>query len=366
MTISPFTDQYADLTRAPQLDLQRVRDRVNTALDRFLERKVRTALDMCLPPLIGVLRDFVEGGERLRPLFLYCGWAATCDAPDADAAARVGAAIELFHSFVLIHTDVVEGAEVRRGKQTVHRTLAEHYNAPANWEKAKWFGLSTAILLGDLCLSWSDEVFGEAWLDEGRRREAIALLHIMRTELIAGQYLDLTTESHEPLRDAWRLGRLKTARYSVELPLRIGAVLGGADRRILNVCRAYGRPVGEAFQLRDDLLRVFGDSEARGKPDLDDLCRGRRTVLMALAWKHATCAQRQLIVALHGKADLNHGEAQRLRQVIVDTGAYDKVEHLISTRTERALAVLRVAPMPPAVKGALADLAMSVAGRAIR
>ncbi|SES06854.1 geranylgeranyl diphosphate synthase, type I [Lentzea xinjiangensis] len=366
MTLSPFTDQCAGLAGAPRLDLQWVRHQVDTALDRFLDRKVRTALDTCLPPLIGVLRDFVEGGRRLRPLFLYCGWAARGDEPDVEAAARVGAAIELFHSFALIHADVVEAAGVRGGKPTVHRKLAEHYTAPAGWEEARWFGVSTAILLGDLCLSWSDEVFGEAGLDEERRREARALLHVMRTELIAGQYLDLTTESHNPLRDAWRLVRLKTARYSVELPLRIGAVLGGADRRVLNACRAYGRPVGEAFQLRDDLLRVFGDPGAAGEPDLDDLCRGRRTVLMALAWKHATSAQRELIVALHGKPGLNHGEARRLRQVVVDTGADARVEHLIRIRTERALAVLRVAPVAPAVKGALTELATSVASRGSR
>jgi geranylgeranyl diphosphate synthase type I len=366
MTISPFTDQRAGLAGAPQLDLQWVRRQVDTALDRFLDHKVRTALDTCLPPLIAVLRDFVEDGRRLQSLFLHCGWAAAGGAPDAEAAARVGAAIELFHSSALIHADVVAAAGMRRGRPTVHRRLAEHYNAPANWEEARWFGVSTAILLGDLCSSWSDEVFGEAGLDEERRREAGALLHVMRTELIAGQYLDLTTESHNPLRDAWRLVRLKTARCSVELPLRIGAVLGGADRRVLNVCRAYGRPVGEAFQLREDLLRVFGDSEVTGKPDLDDLCRGRRTVLMALAWKHATSAQRELIVALHGKADLNHGEARRLRQVIVDTGAAAKVEQLIGIRTERALTVLRVAPMASAVKGALTELAMSVAGRGSR
>lgn len=366
MTISPFADQCASLAGAPQLDLQRVRDQVDTALDRFFDRKVRTAPDMCLPPLIDVLRDFVEGGKRLRSLFLYCGWAATGDVPDAEAAARVGAAIELFHSFVSIHADVVEAARVRSGKPTVHRTLADHYNAPANWEEAKWFGVGTAVLLGDLCSSWSDELFVEAGLNEERRREATALVHVMRSESITGQYLDLTTESHNPLRDAWRLVRLKTARCAVELPLRIGAVLGGADRRTLDVFRAYGRPVGEALQLRDDLLKVFGDSEATGKPDLDDLCRGKRTVLMALAWKHATSVQRELIVALHGKPDLNHGEAQRLRQVIVATGTDAKVERLISTRTERALAVLRVAPMSSAVKGTLTELAMSVAGRGSR
>ncbi|MBB5803065.1 geranylgeranyl diphosphate synthase type I [Saccharothrix ecbatanensis] len=363
MTIGTLTDQRAGLARAHQLDLHRVRDRVDTALDRFLDYKVRTAPDMCLPPLIDALRDFIEGGKRLRPLFLYCGWAAAGDQVDDEVAVRVGVAMELFHSFALIHGDVVDSAEVRRGKPTVHRMLADHFNAPANWRSAQRFGMSTAVLLGDLCCVWSDEVFAEAALEEGRRREAAALLHVMRTELIAGQYLDLAAESHNPLRDAWRVVRMKTARYSVELPLRVGAVLGGADRRTLDVCRAYGRPVGEAFQLRDDLLGVFGDPEVTGKSDLDDLRRGKGTVLMALAWKHATTAQRELIVALHGKPDLNHDEAQRLRQVIVATGAKADVERLISSRAERALAVLDVAPVAPEVKRALTELATAATCR---
>jgi geranylgeranyl diphosphate synthase type I len=245
----------------------------------------------------------------------------------------------------------------------VHRVLADHRDTPGNWAAAQRFGVSTAILLGDLCSSWSAEVFGEAELDEERRREVAALLRVMRTEFIAGQYLDLAAESHNPLRDAWRVVRLKTARYSVELPLRIGAVLGGADRRTLHVCRAYGRPVGEALQLREDLLGVFGDSNETGKAGLDDLRRGKRTVLMALAWKHATTAQRELIAALHGKPDLNHGEAQRLRQVILGTRADARVERLISTRAERAVAVLNVAPMAPAVKRALTELVTSATWR---
>ncbi|ANZ40386.1 hypothetical protein BBK82_34545 [Lentzea guizhouensis] len=343
-----------------------VRERVDAALAAFLAAKTDSAPDACLPPLVTLLRDFLRGGKRLRPLFCHCGWLAGGGDPGAEQPVVVGAALELFHAFALVHDDVMDASDLRRGRPTVHRALAARYDGTGGERAAERFGTSGAILLGDLCLVWSDELLAAVEVEGGRRRAVRRLVDTMRTELVAGQYLDLAGtigSDGDELRRAWRVVRLKTARYTVELPLRIGAVLSGASARVLNACGAYGRPVGEAFQLRDDLLGVFGDPAVTGKPALDDLREGKRTVLMALARRHATAAQRAIITALHGKPDLDHDEADRLRAVLRDTGAVTRVEELIENRARQALAVLASAAIAPQVKPRLAELVVSATTR---
>jgi geranylgeranyl diphosphate synthase type I len=341
-------------------DLAEVRADVDAALDRFLAAKARTAPDPCLPPLVDVLRGFVAGGKRLRPLFCHCGFLAAGGPPDDHAVVWTAAALEMFHTFALVHDDIMDRSAMRRGRPTVHRLLAERFTGPDHdGAAAERFGMNLAILVGDLCFAWTDEMLDRVEVDQRRWREVRALLHTMRTELIAGQYLDLGGDprSHsDPVRSAWRMIRLKTARYTVELPLRIGAALAGGDAAVMRACGAYGRPIGEAFQLRDDLLGVFGDPKVTGKPDLDDLRGGKSTVLMALARQQATPEQREVISALHGDPDLDDERAARLREVVLATGAADRVERLIAIRADRALSVLRSSSMDPAAKAPLADL----------
>ncbi|SDJ48022.1 geranylgeranyl diphosphate synthase, type I [Lentzea albidocapillata subsp. violacea] len=344
----------------------RVREQVDSALTAFLAGKRGSAPDACLPPLVAVLGEFLEGGKRLRPLFCHFGWLAGGGDPDGDQPVVVGAALELFHTFALVHDDIMDASGLRRGKPTVHRSLAAGFHGPGGRQAAERFGTSAAILLGDLALVWSEELLSVLDTETGRRRAVRELVGTMHVELIAGQYLDLLGAAEsavDPLRRAWRVIRLKTARYTVELPLRIGAVLAGADAHVLTACGAYGRPVGEAFQLRDDLLGVFGDPAVTGKPDLDDLREGKQTVLMILAWRQATEAQREVIAALHGKPDLDQQEADRLREVVRDTGAVTRVEKLIADRAQRALSVLKPASFAAPAKQGLAELAVFATSR---
>lgn len=316
-----------------RLDLRRVREEVDATLERFLDDKARTAPDPCLPALVDVLRDRTSGGERLRALFCHCGWIAAGGAPDGRAVVRTGVALELVHSSALLHDDAA-------GVRGPH-------------------GRDTAALLGELCSAWADEVLGTTAVNSGRRYEVHSLVHALRTELVAGRYLELTAAQRpdaDPWHESWRVLRLRTARCAVELPLRIGAALAGADRGLHAVLTAYGRPVGEACGLREDLLGAFGD------PVPDDLRKGRRTVLMALALRHATPAQREVVDALHGDPELDREGAERLREVVRETGAVARVEELIAVRVDHALAALRSARVAPAVERALAGLAAS-AGR---
>jgi geranylgeranyl diphosphate synthase type I len=350
-------------------DLAEVRAQVDATLDRFLTEKAHTAPDPCLPQLVDVLRAFIAGGKRLRPQFCYCGSLAAGGPPDDRAVVWTGAALEMLHTFALVHDDIMDRSALRRGRPTVHRLLADRFEGRGDDDgrSAERFGVNLAILVGDLCFAWSDELLYRAGMDEARWGEVRALVHTMHTELIAGQYLDLGGDPRskaDPLRSAWRVIRLKTARYSVELPLRIGAALAGGDPALMRACSAYGRPVGEAYQLRDDLLGVFGDPRVTGKPDLDDLRDGKATVLMALAWQQATPGQREVISALHGEPDLDDDRAGLLRDVVLATGAADRVERLITIRAERALSALRSASMNPAAKPPLAELVACATHRA--
>ncbi|MBY8851507.1 polyprenyl synthetase family protein [Saccharothrix longispora] len=361
---------------AVRSDLDSVRADVDSVIDDFLTEQARLAPDPCLPPMVEVLSGFIAGGKRLRPLFCHSGFLAAGGAPGDPALLRTAAALELFHTFALVHDDVMDRSALRRGRPTVHRLLAERFGTErfgterfgaerSGAERsgadrgARRFGVSAAILLGDLCHSWSDELLRRAEAAAGPQPAVRELLHTMRTELIAGQYLDLVgtgRPSVDPVRAAWRVARLKTARYTVELPLRIGAALAGGDAALVRACGAYGRPVGEAFQLRDDLLGMFGDPLVTGKPALDDLRDGKPTVLMALAWQQATPGQRDVIEALHGDPELDHERAELLRDVVRSTGAVERAEQLISVRVDRALSALRTAAMDQAAKPLLAEL----------
>lgn len=342
--------------------LQRLRRDVDDELARFLDIQAHEAPDACVPPLVEVVRDFITGGKRLRPLFCACGWAAGGGDLDDSAAVRIGAALELFHAFALIHDDVMDSSDARRGQPTVHRVLARR--AP-DGPSAEHFGVSAAILLGDLCMVWSDELLHASGVPPERLHAARSLINTMRTEIMAGQYLDLDIgAAGDALDDAWRVVRHKTAAYTVTRPLQLGALLAGAEGTVLECCAEYGNPLGEAFQLRDDLLGVFGRSATTGKSAEDDLRAGKWTVLMRLTWQRADEQQRAVIRELHGSTRLDAGGADRLRAVIRETGAEAEVEQLIAARRERALRALDAPAVPVWARAALGELAGKSTDRA--
>ncbi|UQS24370.1 polyprenyl synthetase family protein [Amycolatopsis thermalba] len=336
--------------RAPaEPDFGRARAVAESALGEFLDAQARDPADDCLPPLVDVLREFVRDGTWLRPLCCHCGWLAAGGDPAGGAVARVGAALELFHSFALIHADVLDGSDL-------HRRLAGRYRGH-DAEAAARFAAHAVILLGDLCLVWADELLLTAGLGEDDLRRVAPVLHAMRSEVLAGQYLDLGGEWTEDVLDrSWRALRLTSAGSTVERPLQIGAALAGGGPDLLRWCTAYGRPLGEAFQLRDDLLGVFGDPGTTGESVLDDLRRGKRTVLMALTWRRARPGQRELIRTLHGDPELGEDGAARLREVITETGAEHAVGELIEARAREALAALEAAELPAPARRACAEL----------
>ena len=293
-----------DLSAHSLVDLEGVR----AGVDRVLAEHVAHLRDQlgAAGSDAGRLADAVEamlsGGKRLRAAFCWWSWRAhggQPGTPEASAVLRVGAALELFQAAALFHDDVMDDSDTRRGKPAAHRAFAAMHGELGLQGDAERFGASAAILLGDLALVASEEVFAAALAEAPltRVRRARAVFDLMRTEVTVGQYLDVLAQAQpwgvDPALDEERAReviRAKSARYSVEHPLALGAALADADDSDLASVRALGLPLGEAFQLRDDVLGVFGDPSATGKPAGDDLREGKRTVLVARALARATAA----------------------------------------------------------------------------
>ncbi|WP_415958459.1 polyprenyl synthetase family protein [Streptomyces sp. 021-4] len=285
--------------------------------------------------LAGRVADFtLDGGKRMRPRLLWWGMRA-CGAADTGttaAALRLGVALELIQTCALIHDDVMDRSRLRRGKPAVHIALAARAGLSPDAERGSAFGTSAAVLAGDLALAWADDTVAETALPAPVRRRIGAIWRSLRTEMVAGQYLDLhgqATGGSSAAR-AIRTACLKSALYSVERPLAIGAALADADEPTTAALRSAGRCAGIAFQLRDDLLGVFGDPARTGKPSGDDIREGKPTYLLAVARERADAAgdEEALAVLGHavGNADVTEGDLADVRGVFEATGARAHVE----------------------------------------
>lgn len=300
-------------------------------------------------PLVSEARSFLSGGKRLRAQFLAAAFQATLFDPMPDElpqhVVNAAAALELFHAAALIHDDVIDHSDTRRGSPAIHRRF-ESMHVQNSWRSSPAdYGVATAILIGDLLQSWADQLFSDALTSVQPDQAKTARNHFnrMRSEVAIGQYLDVLEEQlgalmpeAEQLERATRVLVYKSAKYSVEAPLLIGTALaGGSEQQEANI-REYGLPVGVAFQLRDDLLGVFGDAEVTGKPAGDDLREGKRTVLVGLTRQHLPTSARHVFDEMLGDPDLTDEQILMMQRTIRDSGAVDAVESMIRGNVERA------------------------------
>lgn len=349
-----------------KIDIDATREAVDSALEEFLKEKERYAAGSELAPVVRMLLEFANsGGKRIRPLMFLCGWQAAGGAGQPYEVLRAAASLELFHMFALIHDDIMDSSVTRRGRPTVHCALAENSSCRGDVMAAERFGINSAILVGDLALVWSDELLHGSGLTPHQLRLARPLLDAMRTEVMIGQYLDLVRSGDEDFDiDALlTMIRYKTAKYTVERPLHFGAAIAGASDNLMRACTDFALPVGEAFQLRDDLIGVFGDPDVTGKCHLDDLRGGKATALLACATQRADAAQRATLRLLIGNRDLDDSGAAIVRDIFIATGAVATVEAMIRERQRDALAALDLAPFRPAATMTLRELAVAATER---
>jgi geranylgeranyl diphosphate synthase type I len=348
-------------------------DAVEGTLADFLTGQIIAleAVDPALGGFARTTRDLVlAGGKRLRPTFAYWGWRSVCrpGAPLDDVLPAL-AALEMLHTFALVHDDVMDDSDTRRGRPTAHRLFAtEHARAGRRGDSDR-FGNTSAILVGDLCLIWADQLIARTPLAATTLFAVRAGYDRMRVEAVAGQYLDVlgeTTPETWSVERALLVARYKTASYTVQRPLQFGLALAGITLPAVgDAFDRYGRAVGEAFQLRDDLLGVFGDPAVTGKPAGDDLRTGKPTTLLMLAHQLATPAQRaELALDPAGAVTPADGSGgPPLTSLIAATGAPSVIEEMISERVDDGVKALADAPIQPAALDALTALAARATNR---
>ncbi|MEV1110831.1 polyprenyl synthetase family protein [Micromonospora sp. NPDC049751] len=339
---------------------------VDETLSTFLTAEVDTLteIDAAMGGFASAARAAVlSGGKRIRSTFGYWGWRGAVGGDEPlPAVLPALAALELLHTFALVHDDVMDASTTRRGRPTAHVALAAQHVAAGHRGDPDRFGEAAAVLIGDLCMVWADKLLARTAITPARLFEVRRCYDQMRVETVAGQYLDVLGEN-DP--ESWsvdralRVARYKTASYTVQRPLLFGARLAGVtvDDALVTAYTRYGLAVGEAFQLRDDLLGVYGDPESTGKPAGDDLRVGKPTTLLMLARQLATPSQLRALEQTDGEP------VERLADVIAATGAVARVERMIAERVGDALAALDSAPVDRTARTALTGLATAATSR---
>ena len=338
-----------------------MRSAVEEELSIFLNRESAylNSISSDLSPVSDSLTSFLlDSGKRLRPLFAYAGFAAAGGGLEKSVT-RAMAALELLQACALIHDDLMDGSDTRRGKPSIHR----HFESVHVQEQldgfAPQYGLSAAVLLGDLALVWSDQMLNTAGLTTEQYARVMPFYNEMRVELMAGQFLDIheQTQKDTSVDRSMKIARFKSGKYTIERPLHLGAAMTSGSKEITHALSAYGLPLGEAFQLRDDLLGVFGDPSVTGKPAGDDLREGKRTVLIAMTNERQSDAQREIARKYFGKPDIDAAGVAILQEIIESTGARAELEATIDRLTEESLTAAQSQVFTDDGKALLVELA---------
>ncbi|MBO0679839.1 polyprenyl synthetase family protein [Mycolicibacterium sp. S2-37] len=335
------------------------------ALREFVADRCVTDLRLAAVDIAAdVLFDFVGDGKCLRSTFTYLGWLA--GAPPDEAAIRAAASFELLHIFALLQDDVMDDSPMRRGRPSAHVQFADWHRARGLAGSPDRFGASAAVLLGDLCLVWAGQMLRESGLSGAALERAWPRYDAMRTELAVGQFADLVNDAggRPTLEDVLDVARRKSGNYTVRRPLEIGGALAGCPEATLGALGRYGAAVGEAFQLRDDLLGIFGAPAVTGKPAGGDLSEHKATSVVMAAHRLAEPSVRHQLSELMAQRDLDENDIVRWQNLIAATGAVDWIEQLIESRLSTALDRIHTSRLDDTVRAALVTMAAICTARA--
>ncbi len=359
-------------------------DLIQQRLDEFCAQQRRdfAAISDELAPITDYVQDLLQGGKRFRAMFAYWAWVGALEGQNltkeqlelsAEAIVEISAALEMFHGAALVHDDLLDRSDTRRGAPAVHKRF-EALHGRNGWAGIpERFGQAGSVLVGDMMLGWANEIFAKAILKAptaAAQQASREQFHLMQIEVMAGQYLDVAEENagptraaHEAVGRANRVMLYKTAKYSVEAPLLIGAAFAGADESLLHSISAFAIPLGLAFQLKDDILGVFGTPEKTGKPVGDDLREGKRTVLIALTRETLQPSVAKIFDELLCERELTDEQIRYLQQTIIDSGALRKTELMLEELAEQSLTALENIELSATAKDNLRALAQKVVSR---
>lgn len=302
------------------------------------------------------------GGKRLRPALLLLGVGIDGDDATALPAAH---AVELLHTCALLHDDLIDGADTRRGRTTAHVSFAARHRAEGMAGDADRYGTAAAVLIGDLAFAVADRLFLSTDVDDTTLRTAFLAFTVLREEVMAGQALDVEAAAARltSREVALAIASAKSGRYSVARPLEIGALLGGTDPSVASALATAVEPLGQAFQVRDDLLGVFGDDELTGKPAADDLREGKRTLVVVEALDRLDPASRERLERLLGDPELDDAGVAIARDLIRTSGALAAVDAWTDEAIRRGMAAVDDLPLPVGVRDELGEIGRWLVGR---
>ena len=347
--------------------MSQLRKKIDLELSRFAKDQSHDLHQIgseLVPVAEAMTRFIVDGGKRFRPIFAYLGYLGS-GGNENESIVRACASLELVHVCALMHDDVMDGSDTRRNSPAIHRYFESLHRDSSYHGNSEKFGVAAAILLGDLALVWADRLLIESGITDQQLISSMPLFTEMREELMAGQYLDvlegaLATSNVER---SLKIARYKSGKYSIERPLHFGAALADASAPTLATYSEYGLPLGEAFQLRDDILGVFGDPTVTGKPAGDDLREGKRTVLMAMAFEGAKPEQKQTLARLLGNPTLSTEQIVSLQEIIRASGAVERCESLITELRDRSILALRNSSIDSRIAPMLEEMAHTATTR---
>lgn len=363
MTGTPFSvrpDQSRSLTQ-----LVEIAERTDAELVALLDVEIAkwSAVDEALTPPLDTLRALVlNGGKRLRPAFCQWGFDAVggdpADGPTAAGMADVRCALELLHAFALAHDDIMDDSASRRGIPTTHVQWAERHGRQGWQGESRRFGESVAILVGDLAHTLANRLIA------GKPLGVLAVWGELETELMLGQYLDVVGTAAGGVSEstARRVAQLKSGRYTVARPLELGVAMAAVPT-MPKALTDYGESVGLAFQLRDDVLGVFGTEEMTGKPVGDDLREGKPTAMLAIARHRASPHQLRVLDAV-GRVN-DDDDVAMIQEVLESTGARHEIENMIDSLTSTGIEALDqgAGDLDPDTAAMLAEFASILATR---
>jgi len=329
--------------------LEHVADFVET---RCLPQLEETGVDIAGDVLVG----FLDGGKCLRSTFMYLGW--LCGADPDDAALRAASGLDLLHAFALLQDDVMDDSPLRRGRPAAHVQFGQWHLQRGLSGSPQRFGASLAVLLSDLCLVWAEQMMRESGVAQDALTRAWPRYDAMRIELAVGQCADVANDAgaQPDLQTVLDVARRKSGNYTVRRPLEIGAAMSGSEH-LIDTLGTYGSAIGEAFQMRDDVMGVFGSPAVTGKPAGSDLAERKATSVVVAAQQMADAAIRRQFAELMSAEELDDSDIAHWRTLIVATGAVDWIEELIAERVSSATDHIFDAPIDDWVQSALADMA---------
>jgi geranylgeranyl diphosphate synthase type I len=341
---------------------------VDKSLASFFDRESAylNNVDDELIPVSDALGHFLlDSGKRLRPLFAAIGHIGAGGEITQESITALSS-LELVHVCALIHDDLMDASDIRRGAPSIHKQFETIHKVKNLHGSSEQFGLAASVLMGDLAIIWADKMLHESGVKSSQILSALPIYDEMRVELMAGQYLDVYEQAlaSESIERSLKVARYKSGKYSIERPLHFGAALSAnAKSEQYGIYSQYGLPLGEAFQLRDDIIGVFGDPQETGKPAGDDLREGKRTVLIASTLNKSNDAQRKEFEKYFGRANLDQTGVEVLRSIIIDTGALKEVELLISQMTSNARTAAKSGGISPKASAMLEEMAIAATMR---